>query len=501
MNRGGGDIFYHMFVASQVLNSGYLPITDIYPMMHIWLSLLHNFFPYFIILTIVISIVFFYSYVLSLYILGKTILGTKNGGIFISIFGIPFMFSFLHYSYIPFLFAFLMIPLILYAYQKIKNNPEQKNPFYICVISLSLFIVFCHPMITVFLIIMFSVFAFNEQFFRESLRLLNNVALKIVTIVLITFSYWLIHFREYLEAIEAMTSALIGPSSEISIIEYQTTVITTSNASIWLVIERFIKIYGSVCFYFLISLFFILYIIYQYYQKKKIYKDDFIYSQQFCIGICIGLALITGYFVIFETIRAAMYGLVFATILCGLVFYRILFSAISEKRYIVISISVIMTLVCMLTIFAMYSSPWIGSPSGAQTYGDKSGNDWILDYRNAEMPIVKAENPNYKYARYYFQIKKSNISQNLKEYDYIIQSHFGYNTNRTIGDSFAELPENKVYMITTEIMKLTPDAVPSNRRDLINSFTEADFTRMKNDPTVNIIYSGNKFGVVSIDII
>ena len=96
MARGEGDMYHHMLVASQILDSGYVPLTDFYPMMHNWLSILYNFLPDFIMLTLILSIVFFILYILSLYILGKTILGTKKGGISVSLFGIPLIFSFLH---------------------------------------------------------------------------------------------------------------------------------------------------------------------------------------------------------------------------------------------------------------------------------------------------------------------------------------------------------------------------------------------------------------------
>lgn len=78
ISRGEGDMHHHMFVASQILNSGYLPLTDYYPLMHIWLSIVYNFLPDFIILILILSIVFFILYILSLYILGKTILGRKS---------------------------------------------------------------------------------------------------------------------------------------------------------------------------------------------------------------------------------------------------------------------------------------------------------------------------------------------------------------------------------------------------------------------------------------
>ena len=51
-------------------------------------------------------------------------------------------------------------------------------------------------------------------------------------------------------------------------------------------------------------------------------------------------------------------------------------------------------------------------------------------------------------------------------------------------------------MITTEMMKLTPYAVSVERRSQLKSFTDTDFIRLKNDPTVNLVYSSNEFGGV-----
>jgi hypothetical protein len=502
MSRGAGDIYYHMFVASQIVNSGYLPLTDIYPMMHIWLSFLHNFLPDLSILTIVLSIVFFIFYVLSLYILGKTIIGTKKGGIIVSTFGIPLIFSYGHYAYYPFLFALFIIPLILYSYQKITQNHHQKNFFYICLIFLSFFIVFCHPIITVFLIIMFSIFAFYDLFKRWKTKswLSNIVALNVMTIVSVTFFTWISLFRSFLNTFQDIVSALLDQETHTSIVEYQVNMITTSNASPVLVIDHFIKIYGPVCLYFLISLLFILYQIYQYYRNRKVDENHLIYSLQFCASIFIGIALMTGYFVIFEPIRAAMYGLIFATILCGFFFNLIWVSITSEKRKlgIIISISLIISTVCLLTILAIYSSPLISLPNKGLTFEDKNGIDWILEYRNTEFPIVKEEDSMQPYSYYYYESMTNRIDQNLIEYPRIIPSNFGYNTNRTISESFAYLPDKNIYIVTTQLMKLAPYAVPVDRRSRLKSFTDSDFIRLKEDPSINLIYSSNKFAVWNI---
>ena len=64
MSRGGGDMYHHMFVATQIFNSGYVPETDFYPIMHIWLSLVYNYLHNYVILILVLSIVFFMLYIL-----------------------------------------------------------------------------------------------------------------------------------------------------------------------------------------------------------------------------------------------------------------------------------------------------------------------------------------------------------------------------------------------------------------------------------------------------
>ncbi len=503
INRGSGDMFHHMFSASQILHSGYLTQTDFYPVMHIWLSFLYNFLPDYIILVLIFSLAFFIAYIFSLYILGKTLLGTRKGGIFVSIFGIPFIFSYGHYAFYPFLFALFIFPLILYAYQKIIHDPSQKSRFYICLIVLSFFIVFCHPMISVFLILMFSIFTVFELVKGWTTgRHTKTEAANIMVIVSLTLVLWWLKFRSVLGTLERISFAMLGQASHLSIIDSQMTSISTANISIVLVVERFIKTYGPVSLYFLISLVFLLYILYQYYRNRNVSEDDFIYSLQFCAALFIGIALITGYFVIFEPIRAAMYGLIFATILCGMFFYRIWTSARFKKWLpgLTASVIVIMTLVCMLTILALYSSPWTSLPNTALSYEDKSGNDWILDYQNAKIPVIKEESSNNGYAEYYFESRGYEDFPNLIDYTFIIPSGFGYPTNRTLGDSFAYLPYKKAYMMTTELMKQTPNALPADRRTRIKSFTDSDFDRLNNDPSVNLLYTNNDFGVWRVDI-
>ena len=155
---GGWDIFAHLGWSKFILNTGHIMDGDHYPATHILmaaadqLSLLNP-----AILAAIISFVFFMLYVLSLFILGRAVFKDDKAAALLATFGSPLLFSFAHYAFYPFLFAIFFFPLLFYIMRKIERS-ENKGAYYTCFIILSLFIVFCHPMITLILLLILGVF-------------------------------------------------------------------------------------------------------------------------------------------------------------------------------------------------------------------------------------------------------------------------------------------------------------------------------------------------------
>jgi len=502
MNRGGGDIYYHFFATNIISNSGFLLQSDIYPIMHILLSILNISLLNENELVNIIIILFFLFYIIYLYIFGKILIGSKKGGIFISIFGIPLIFSFSYYAFYPFFYAILTIPLILFLYQKIIST-HIKGEFYICLIFPLFFIVYCHPLITILLIITFLIFIILEIWsrFKNSTQYRKIIAINLITILFIVFSFWIIHFMSLLKTLSNIIKALLGQYETITIFDYQIDIISKSDASIWLIIDRYLKVYGPITIYFLISFLFVIYLIRNYYQKNKIIINDIYYIIQFISSLLIGIAMIFSYFVIFEPIRALSYGILFSTIICGIYFYRILISVNIEKQKIKYTLlfTLILSLITLSCFFNLYSSPWTGGANTAFTYKDKKGLDWILDYKETEIPLLR-EDYTTQYPVYYYGLKGFKTITYLKYYRDIIPSNFGYQSNLTISKTFDYLPDNKVYMITTEEMRLLPFAVPAERRHKIKQFYNIDFIRLKSDLNVNLIYSNDETEVLEINV-
>lgn len=498
MDRGSGDIFYHLSVVLHIQNTGSILQTDTYPMMHIILAILQFTSVDLMMLAFMISIVFFILYVFFFYILGKTVLGSTRGGILFSVFALPLVFSFAHYAYYPFLFALFLIPLVLFILSKLNTITQNRSGYYVCIVGLSLFITYCHPLIAIIIFIMFSIFALFKIFYHglTGIYKSNNVAMNIAFISFSTFSLWYIQHMSLMQTSERVFSSIFGDSNADTILNYQMNVLSASDASPWLVAERFIKYYGPVSLYIFISLIFVMYSVFNYYRNGKIHTQDTIYSIHFIAAIFIGALLVMENLVIFEPIRAVSYCLIFSTILCGLFFYRLYESRIenNKNRDISFGITLIIGTVCILSILSLFPSPWIGAVNPAFTLAEKQGSDWTIK-NNINTPVLTEEVTNIKYINYYNENIQNHYLQESIIYSREIPSHFGYNETWPLAKSLANLNEGTLFMVTTDLMEMAPYAVPSDRRDRMKWFTDSDFNLLKQDPTVDFIYSNVGYNV------
>ena len=269
--RGGSDIFAHLAWSKLILNTGHIMVTDHYPAMHILVAALDSFNlinPAF--LAAFISFVFFVLYVLSLFILGRAVFKDDKAATLLSAFGSPLLFSFAHYAFYPFSFALLLFPLIFYLMHKIEWS-ENREAYYVCFIILSLFIVFCHPLATLILLLIMGVLYGYTQIsskYRLGLPCRFNI-LNITAIIGIAFVFWCIHFKSLSNMGKSFISALLEVSDTETIMTYNLDPVIQSSAPLIRIIEGFIKVYGPTVIYFVVALFISIYLIKGLLTKRK----------------------------------------------------------------------------------------------------------------------------------------------------------------------------------------------------------------------------------------
>lgn len=492
---GGWDIFFHLAWSKFITNTGYSTAGDHYPATHILVATLEQLSslnP--AILAVIVSVAFFILYVSSLFILGCAVFNDNRAGALFSIFGSPLLFSFGHYAFYPYLFALFLFPMTFYVMRKI-GMVDNKEGYYICFIILSLFIVFCHPMISLILLLILGVLygyalISNRYGLGFSCRL---DILKLLAIVGISFVFWYINFESILSMGKSVISTLLGESDTETILTFNIGRVSQSGASLIHVIEGFIKVYGPMIIYFVIALFIAIYLVKEFLNNRKC-ADKMVYIIFFILSIAYGAALTLGYFIVFEVIRAASFAIIMATIICGIGFYKIIKDADAPKRAQVFAIIAIAVLcpVSALSVFNVYSSPWIFSPGWHMTEMEKSGIDWFLTNQDESTPLY-LNNDNWRTYPTYFQVMHKVTVQRPQIFSNKIPTHFGYDRDRFLDQSINSSGTSNSYIVTDEMMRQSALAYPEEMQSTRKHFLNEDFFRLNCDTTVNKLYMNREW--------
>jgi hypothetical protein len=493
----GSDIFAHLAWSKFITNTGNIMDGDHYPATHILmatldhLSLLNP-----AILATIVSFIFFSLYVLSLFVLGRAVFKDNRAAVLLAIFGSPLLFSSGHYAFYPFSFALFLIPLIFFIIHQIGNSGNM-GAYYVCFISLSLFIVFCHPMITLILLLTLGVLygylqISNKCRLEFSCRL---DILKMIAIVGITFAFWYTSFRGILRMGGNVISALLGASDTETIITYNLDMVSQAGAPLICVIEGFIKVYGPVVLHIAVALLLSIYLAKEFLIKRK-YEGEMVYVAFFLLSIAFGAALTLGYFVVFELIRAASFAIIMATIVCGMGFYTLLKNtrAANSQKTIVLVVFFMLCSVSVLSVFNVYGSPWTLSTGSHMTEMEVSGHDWFLTRQDESTPLYFNQHSWYKYASYFQELHKIKVQEPLVIRE-SIPNHFGYDQTMHLIHAINNSENESFYMATNERLRQNHLTVREEWRSLKDHYLEDDFSKLNNDSTVMKLYVNSEWEI------
>lgn len=493
---GGSDIFVHLAWSKYILNTGHIVDRDPYPAMHILMATLDHLSlldP--AILAAFISFIFFILYVSSLSILGQAVFKDDRAAALLAIFGSPLLFSFGHYAFYPFLFAMFLFPLFFYLMRKIEESGN-RGANYICFIILSLSLVFCHPLITLILLLTLgALYGYSQISNRCGLGFSCRFnILSMVAIVGITFLFWYIHFRGILRMGENVISALLGLSDTETILAYNLDMVGQSGASLLRVIEVFIKVYGPIVIYFVVALFITIYLVKMFLTERK-NVDEMIYTIFFLLSIAFGVALTLGYFVVFELIRAVTFAIIMATIVCGIGLYIIFKNnrTSNRKNTLILITAVTLCSISILSIFNVYYSPWTLSASIPMTEKDTSGLDWFLMKQGKSIPVY-SDYPWYKYVDYFQEMHVVTVQQ-PQVIAGSIPHHFGYEQRENLVQSINNSGIDTFYIATNEQLRQRFLASPKELQSSREYFSKNDFFRLNNDKTIIKLYVNSEWEV------
>ncbi len=494
--RYGYDLFEHLGTAGAILNTGHIPNNVFYPITHI-IILIFNLIGFPVNFGVeFISFIFFIALLFSSFILGKSLFdGDNYASLFILLCALPLTFSFLHVTLLPFFLGFTMLFFLLYTVYRI-DKAYKKLEFLLLFIILTVLIVFFHPMIAIFsmvILAIFEIFSIIRKLFFPYLTFKMNVNFKsLFAITAVIFSFWYFSFALFTNSLKQISDSVfeIGKSA----IGRQSSIIQESGASLTLIIERFIKVYGSISLYLILGTFCVLFVIKRIIAQKAT-LNELIFSFQFICCSTISILLFISYFVIREPVRLSSISILMAILLIGITLFNISteLKSFDKRIFLGIFLLIFISLASILSIFNLYASPWTGTPSPDMTKMESNGVNWYWDNSDREVTVFLNSDPISSYFPYYNTIIKDNTDIRkppIIQYD--IPSHFGYDQSNSVSRTFNE---NNFYLIFREIDKENIKAVPASLQSNYPIYSDNDIMRLNYDHSINKLYSNDQFKV------
>jgi hypothetical protein len=480
---------------SHTINTGFLSQSDIYPATFVWASILSlvtnvqiNYLTYFI--SVVITLLF---------IIGTVVLFRKfisDSDIYNLTLLTAFIFYFSHFHFFPLTphyFFFSMIPFYLFVFEKYLKNKSVNISIIIVVILI--LAPFTHPFIFLFLFYFILVAVILRNVLSLEISDLKTALVLLTT----TFSFWFVSNTTFLNDLRIFYYNYLQQITEPTFAETvsKLSVINLNFYQFFIFLNFY---YGR---YYIPTIFIVVstIIVYKNRKNENMFSKTFVKNYSTLIVISIFLLILESIFFFNKLVAhqpdrlTNLNFLVFAQIpLFAYSLYVIFLRRSSIRNFFVVLI--ILTSVWTLSFFGIFDSPTIFKPNNAITYNEVYGMKWFyenkVDYPIASAPISQL----YRFRDLLAEHRDIFAKDSIDKYK-DIPDHFGYVKNNSIStQNFSDInlkKQEQIYLIILTIDELLYQKVPGY--DQIGRYTNNDFSRFRNDKSVEKIYQSTNIEI------
>lgn len=488
---GFGDTPAHFYEVNQIICSGHLfnhIVDDFYPITHILLAE--------IVMITNLSVrsvgkylpsIFTIFYMISIYLLSKTVMLRKDYIIVASIGSGILFFSYYHVMLYPQALSALLLPFVFYLYfrSEIYSCPANK----ITLIILIFLIPFFHPlsliMFIAFLVMVEFAVLISNRLNHRGLEM-NKLNFNLTLISIIAFFSWISSFVLFGVGVRGIVSTIHGGSS------YQFVQIESATESIKMLDMVFLSLkrYGENAIYGLLSLIGGTLIIIRLKNKTNYLENMFrLYIWFIVSGILLFLMFLSIHQIYINRVLDSFYALLVSPLLAGFALIELL-EKFKHRR---VLLRFLLTFTLLISILGVYNSPWLLQPSWQTTLQDVNGAVWLSE--NSESAVV--EGMGFHSGHLSVARVEHNIS-NLKLFrpDYannnrLLPEKFNYSLYQELGSLFSE----DSYLVSekrAETLADDPVLLKSKFDPTIPWGRGIDFNNLQVDHSVNKIYESNE---------
>ncbi|MDH7511202.1 MAG: hypothetical protein QHH04_09215 [Methanolinea sp.] len=491
LNFGYGDVLTHIGWMKDILRTGYVSYSNMYPIDHVLGVILHFFTGLSLQdITMIIPGIFSFFFIASFYLLSIIFFFKQSERLILLIFSSILLFGNGHMAFAPNPQAFMLLPLFLYLIFK-NISYQEKRTFSLLLIIISILLIFFHPLISIIIIFIFIFFKGLSWIPMKSInkfisfhKQLNNP----LFLSIILFLSWSSYIYVMIRTIKPIIQTILGSVETVSEFQRYSGLLGEVNVDFFYIIRLILNVYGQGIILGMLSLICSIFIFF------KILKNDKIPNFIF-ITLFLFLFLFIGSIVMFFINGAFGFGRMYS---CALLFSIILIpstillmksNSMIKFKLIKIILFVILIGIVWFSTFNLYYSPIIKYPNLQVTKSEFFGITTFYQYRDDNIQILEyglSQDRLYDaiYGRDYPRknIYYANIVNQLLPPD-----HFNYNINNTLGINYQD---TKYFIFTNQgkffYQNMYPE-FPEKWR-----FTPSDFERLNIDQTVEKIYiNGN----------
>jgi hypothetical protein len=499
---GAGDTLSHLGMVKDIEMTGMVGITNPYPIIHILLFSIsailgvssNN-------ISLILPSIFIILYIISLFILSKSLEFSKKESMFILIFSIiPVLGTGLTTEYImPSLQSFFLFPLTLFVFFKSRNSNKKAQYSLILVILLILLSLF-HPESLIFLVVFFITifivymvkkrFKLSNETENKFINLKQGLLNSILILIIATIAWF---SSNYLFGVTLQN--IIG--TFILNLNYGSPPVITLasgfNISFLDSLIIIIKTYGASILYIFIGLLSSLLVIKNVFKGKIEYHTFLLSSVLFAFIITNLIFLIKGTSIGFHPFRQMKYSLMISTLILGFSFPLFMKNAKKLNKVLPIIVIILICILPSFSLFNLYPTPNIQQYNYQTTYSDIQGMNFFLNNRNKQITVIEPITRSYqtRISDYIlgYESKKNALSSGYND-NMLPPPHFGYDINDKLGDSYKS---SKYLLVYPPSLDYYPEIYPNYKN--LWKLTPEDFRLLKNDNSVNQIYSNEKFTI------
>jgi hypothetical protein len=492
-----GDPATHIGWTLNLIDSGHVPNSIIYPILHVFtaeisiisaldLIILQKFIPFF----------FSLLYIPFFYILFRILLPKKA-----VIIGLCLCFTFWvgwFFHFTPNLLSNLFFPLVLFVIFRFTFSKDFKWGLLISILLImySLF----HPVSTIALCLFLFALLLGEYTIKSKYlikafpekKCFNMKVLIIPLLILcVTFIFWISGFRQWTKSISSIYES-ISREGEMDQLTRLSNRIEYTNVAGYNFFDIMMRMEFGIIVIFILS-FFALYFIWN--KQKENDHSYLLFSLYFPIfSFCLLTCALFFLNLFFSPLRFLVYMTMICTILASYFIYSLLILnferyQVQSRRVIKYGVATLLIGLSVSGLVMIYPSPYVLLINYQTTNSEVSGMQHFFNYRDPIIPISAISISPGRYGDFLLNPEEQNY-QKIPFYvpkNLIAPWHFGYFTNQSLSN---------YYIVDTDLIISQRDKVTyidTYPEIAVNRFQPQDFEKLHYDKNVNLVYNNHGF--------